>query len=124
MPRILIVDDNEEDRESLSRRLERRGFEVVTAENGKVGVSTAQSEKPDLILMNMNMPELDGWDAARQIKAMEELRAVPIIAVTAQELAGDKERAIAAGCVDFHTKPLDFSTLLSQIEALLQNRQP
>jgi CheY-like chemotaxis protein len=124
MPRILIVDDNEEDRESLSRRLERRGFEVVTAENGKVGVSTAQSEKPDLILMNMNMPELDGWEAARQIKAMEELRAVPIIAVTAQELAGDKERAIAAGCVDFHTKPLDFSTLLSQIEALLQNRQP
>src|SRR5919201_6958545 len=108
MPRILIVEDNEENRDSLSRRLQRRGFAVVTAEDGKAGLAMAQSENPDLILMDMNMPELDGWEATRQIKAIEGLSAVPVLALTAHALAGDKERALQAGCADYHTKPIDF----------------
>ena len=122
MPKILIVEDNEENRDSLSRRLQRRGFEVVTADDGKAGLAMAQSEKPDLILMDMNMPELDGWEATRQIKAIEGLGDVPVLALTAHALAGDKERALQAGCTDYHTKPVDFSKLLAQIEAILQNR--
>ena len=122
MPKILIVEDNEENRDSLSRRLQRRGFEVVTANDGKAGLAMAQSEKPDLILMDMNMPELDGWEATRQIKALEEGRDVPVLALTAHALAGDKERALQAGCADYHTKPIDFPKLLAQIEAILQGR--
>lgn len=123
MPKILIVEDNEENRDSLSRRLQRRGFEIVTAADGKVGLAMAQSEKPDLILMDMNMPELDGWEATRQIKALEGLGDVPVLALTAHALAGDKERALQAGCTDYHTKPVDFPKLLAQIEAILQGRQ-
>jgi CheY-like chemotaxis protein len=122
MPKILIVEDNEENRDSLSRRLQRRGYAIVTAEDGKAGLAMAQSEKPDLILMDMNMPELDGWEATRQIKAIEELRDVPVLALTAHALAGDRERALAAGCSDYHTKPVDFPKLLAQMEAILQNR--
>jgi CheY-like chemotaxis protein len=122
MPKILIVEDNEENRDPLSRRLQRRGFEVVTAEDGKVGLTMAQAEKPDLILMDMNMPELDGWEATRRIKAIDELRAVPVLALTAHALAGDKERALEAGCTDYHTKPVDFPKLLAQIETILQQR--
>ena len=122
MPKILIVEDNEENRDSLSRRLQRRGFGVVTAEDGKAGLAMAQSENPDLILMDMNMPELDGWEATRQIKAIEGLSAVPVLAITAHALAGDKERALQAGCADYHTKPVDFPKLLTQIEAILQSR--
>ncbi len=124
MPKILIVEDNEENRDSLSRRLQRRGYGVVTAVDGNAGLATAQAEKPDLILMDMNMPELDGWEATRQIKAMEGLGNIPVIALTAHALAGDKERALEAGCADYHTKPVDFAKLLSQIEALLKNREP
>src|SRR5690242_5173936 len=122
MPKVLIVEDNEENRDSLSRRLQRRGYAVVTAADGNAGVAMAQSEKPDLILMDMNMPELDGWEATRQIKAIEALRDVPVLALTAHALAGDRERAVAAGCTDYHTKPVDFPKLLAQMEAILQNR--
>jgi two-component system cell cycle response regulator DivK len=123
MPRILIVEDNEENRDSLTRRLERRGFEIVCANDGKAGVATAKTEKPDLILMDMNMPELDGWEATRQIKSVEGLGAVPVIALTAHAMTGDRERAIEAGCTDYHTKPIEFPKLLAQIEALLQGKE-
>jgi CheY-like chemotaxis protein len=122
MPKILIVEDNEENRDSLSRRLQRRGYAIVTAADGNAGLAMAQSEKPDLILMDMNMPELDGWEATRQIKAIEELRDVPVLALTAHALAGDRERALEVGCADYHTKPVDFPKLLARIEAILQNR--
>lgn len=122
MPKILIVEDNEENRDSLSRRLQRRGFEVVMAADGKVGLAMAQSEKPDLILMDMNMPELDGWEATRQIKAAAETKDLPVIALTAHAMSGDRDRALEVGCADYHTKPVDFPKLLAQIEALLQNK--
>ncbi len=122
MPRILIVEDNEENRDALSRRLQRRGFEVVTAGDGKAGLAAAQAEKPDLILMDMNMPELDGWEATRQLKASEGTRDVPVIALTAHAMAGDRERALQVGCTDYHTKPVDFPKLLAQIEATLQGQ--
>ena len=120
MPRILVIEDNVENRESLSRRLERRGFEVLVAVDGKAGVEMAKAEKPDLILMDMNMPELDGWEATRQIKAQPESSHVPVIALTAHAMAGDRARALEAGCAEYHTKPIEFPKLLSQIEALLQ----
>jgi CheY-like chemotaxis protein len=119
MPKILIVEDNPENRDALSRRLERRGFEVILAVDGKVGVAMARTEKPDLILMDMNMPELDGWEATRQIKAAEESHAIPVIALTAHAMSGDRERALEAGCADYHTKPVELPKLLAQIEALL-----
>jgi two-component system cell cycle response regulator DivK len=122
MPKVLIVEDNEENRDSLSRRLQRRGYEVVAASDGKAGVAMAQAEKPDLILMDMNMPEVDGWEATRQIKAIVELQHVGVLALTAHALAGDKERALQAGCADYHTKPVDFTKLLAQMEAILQKR--
>ncbi len=122
MPRILVIDDNEPNRRILSRRLERRGFEVLLANDGKAGVATALAEKPDLILMDMNMPHIDGWEATRQIKAAPETAAVPVIGLTAHALTGDRERAIEAGCSDYHIKPVDFPKLLAQIETLLQAR--
>jgi len=122
MPRILIVEDNAENRDALARRLERRGFEVVLAVDGKAGLAAASSERPDLILMDMNMPELDGWEATRQIKADPELAAVPVIALTAHAMSGDRERALEAGCADYHTKPIEFPNLLAQIETILQAR--
>ena len=120
MPKILIVEDNEDNRDSLSRRLERRGYEVVMAVDGVKGVEAAKGERPDLILMDMNMPELDGWEATGQIKAVPELQGTPVIALTAHAMTGDRERALAAGCTDYHTKPVEFPKLLSQIEAILQ----
>jgi two-component system, cell cycle response regulator DivK len=122
MPRILIVEDNEENRDSLSRRLQRRGFETLMAPDGRAGVEKAKAEKPDLILMDMNMPELDGWEATRQIKAVPDLAATPVIALTAHAMQGDRERAIEAGCSDYHTKPVDFPKLIGQIESILQNQ--
>jgi two-component system cell cycle response regulator DivK len=118
MPRLLLIDDNAENRDWLSRRLERRGFEVLLAVDGKAGVDAALAEKPDLILMDMNMPLVDGWEATRRIKAA--MPAVPVIALTAHALAGDRERALQAGCTDYHTKPIDFPNLLLQIERLLE----
>jgi CheY-like chemotaxis protein len=120
MPKILVVEDNEENRDSLSRRLQRRGYDVVIASDGKEGVALAQSEKPDVILMDLNMPELDGWEATRQIKAASETRTIPVIAMTAHALAGDQETALAAGCDEYHTKPVDFPRLLGQIETILK----
>jgi two-component system, cell cycle response regulator DivK len=122
MPKILIVEDNEENRDALSRRLQRRGFEIVMAADGKVGVAMAQTEKPDLVLMDMNMPELDGWEATRQIKAAAGTSNLPVIALTAHAMSGDRDRALEAGCADYHTKPVDFPKLLAQIEGLLVNK--
>jgi two-component system cell cycle response regulator DivK len=120
MPKILVVEDNEENRDSLSRRLQRRGFEVLVAPDGRVGVATAKAEKPDLILMDMNMPEVDGWEATRQIKADSAMSNVPVIALTAHAMTGDRERAMQAGCTDYHTKPIEFAKLLTQIETILR----
>ena len=122
MPRIMIVEDNEENRDSLTRRLQRRGFEIIGAENGRIAVDKAQQESPDLILMDMNMPELDGWEATRQIKKLGGMADVPVIALTAHAMSGDRERAIEAGCSDYHTKPIEFPKLMAQIEAILQAR--
>ena len=119
MPKILIVEDNPENRDALSRRLQRRGFEVILAVDGKAGVEMARTEKPDLVLMDMNMPELDGWEATRQIKAAEESRSIPVIALTAHAMSGDRERALQAGCTDYHTKPVELPKLLAQIESIL-----
>jgi two-component system cell cycle response regulator DivK len=119
MPKILIVEDNEDNRDSLSRRLERRGFEVALAGDGKVGVAMVQSERPDLVLMDMNMPELDGWEATRQIKAANDSKNLPVIALTAHAMSGDRDRALEVGCADYHTKPVDFPKLLAQIETIL-----
>jgi two-component system cell cycle response regulator DivK len=122
MPRILVVEDNEENRDALSRRLQRRGFEVLIAVNGKIGVEMVRGEKPDLVLMDMNMPEVDGWEATRQIKADESIKGVPVIGLTAHAMSGDRERALEAGCTDYHTKPIEFQKLLAQIESILQQK--
>jgi CheY-like chemotaxis protein len=122
MPKILIVEDNEENRDALARRLRRRGFAVVIAADGVAGVSMAQSEKPDLVLMDMNMPELDGWEATRRLKETAETQNLPVIALTAHAMSGDRDRAFEVGCTDYHTKPVDFPKLLAQIEDLLQKK--
>ena len=122
MPKILIVEDSESQRQALSLHLKKRGFEVVTAENGKVAVAMVQTEKPKLVLMDMNMPELDGWEATRQIKALPENEELPVVALTAEDMEGDRERALQVGCVDYQTKPLDVPKLLDQIESLLQTK--
>ena len=119
MAKILLVEDNEMNRDMLSRRLTRRGYEVVLALDGEEGVAMAQSEAPALILMDMSLPGLDGWEATRRIKAAPETRAIPVIALTAHAMAGDREKALAAGCDDFDTKPVDLERLLAKIEALL-----
>jgi CheY-like chemotaxis protein len=120
MPKILVVEDNEENRDSLSRRLQRRGFVVVMAADGRIGVEMAKVEKPDLILMDMNMPEVDGWEATRQIKADSALSKVPVIALTAHAMSSDRARALDAGCTDYLTKPIEFTKLLSLIESILK----
>ncbi len=117
MPRILIVDDNEENRDVLSRRLQKRGFDVTCADGGKTGVAQATNDNPDLILMDMNMPELDGWNATRMIR--EQGITIPVIALTAHAMAGDRERALESGCTDYHTKPVELDILLGLIEKLL-----
>jgi two-component system cell cycle response regulator DivK len=109
MPKILLVEDNEINRDMLSRRLERRGYRVAIALDGEQGVSMAGLEAPDLILMDMSLPVLDGWEAARRLKAAPETRAIPIIALTAHAMVGDREKAIESGCDDYDTKPVDFS---------------
>ena len=118
MTRILLVEDHEEIWDFLSRRLKRRGYDVVIATDGQEGVDKARSEHPDIVLLDMNLPVMDGWTAAGIIKGDSSTAAVPIIALTAHAMSGDREKAIAAGCDDYHAKPVDFSRLLGQIEAL------
>jgi two-component system cell cycle response regulator DivK len=120
--RILLVEDNETNRDMLSRRLQRRGYKVLLAVDGGEGVSMAQSERPDLILMDMSLPVLDGWEATRQLKGIAETREIPVIALTAHAMRGDREEALAAGCDDYDTKPVDFVRLLGKIETLLAGR--
>jgi len=119
MAKLLLVEDNEMNRDMLSRRLERKGYQVVMAVDGAQGVAMARSEAPDLILMDMSLPVLDGWDATRQIKSDPATRSIPVIALTAHAMAGDREKTEAAGCDDYDTKPVDLPRLLSKIEALL-----
>ena len=119
MAKILLVEDNEMNRDMLSRRLERRGYQVVIAVDGVEGVRMAQAEAPALILMDMSLPVLDGWEATRQIKAAPATGGIPIIALTAHAMSGDREKAIEPGCDDFDTKPVDLPRLLAKIEALL-----
>ena len=122
MAKILLVEDNEMNRDMLSRRLERRGHHLIMAEDGAVGVALAKSESPDIILMDMSLPVVDGWEATRQIKAAPETKGIPVIALTAHAMAGDEERALACGCNDYETKPVDLAKLLAIIDALLQNK--
>jgi two-component system, cell cycle response regulator DivK len=120
MPRILLVEDNEMNRDMLSRRLIRKGYDVVMAEDGQQGVDLAGSAAPDLILMDLSLPIIDGWEATRRLKAADATRAIPVIALTAHAMVGSQEQALAAGCDDFDTKPVDLPRLLGKIEALLQ----
>ena len=124
MPRILLVEDNEDNRDMLSRRLIRKGYDVALAVDGGEGVAQAAALTPDLILMDMSLPVLDGWEATRQIKAASETRNIPVIALTAHAMSGDREKAVAAGCDDYDTKPVELPRLLEKIEALLTERQP
>ncbi len=119
MPRILLVEDNEMNRDMLSRRLIRKGFEVDMAFDGKAGVEKARAGGYDLILMDMSLPEIDGWEATRQLRASPETKAVPVIALTAHAMAGDREKALEAGCNDYDTKPIELDRLLGKMNALL-----
>ncbi len=119
MPKILLVEDNEMNRDMLSRRLARRGYEVLIAVDGQQGVELAATG-PDLILMDMSLPVIDGWEATRRIKAAEATKKIPVIALTAHAMAGDREQALAAGCDDYDTKPIDLARLLPKIERFIQ----
>jgi CheY-like chemotaxis protein len=119
MSKILLVEDNELNRDMLSRRLVKKGYEVVMAVDGQQGIDMAQSEAPALILMDMSLPVVDGWEATRRIKAMPALQKIPVIALTAHALSGDREKALEAGCDDFDTKPIELPRLLGKMEALL-----
>jgi two-component system, cell cycle response regulator DivK len=119
MTAILLIEDNEMNRDMLSRRLQRRGFEVTIAIDGVEGIVLARSSRPDVILMDISLPVLDGWEATRQLKADPGTRSIPIIALTAHAMASDREKALAAGCDDYDSKPVDLSRLLAKIEALV-----
>jgi two-component system cell cycle response regulator DivK len=121
MSRILYVEDNDDNIYVLTRRLARAGYEVIVARDGIEGVRMARDQAPDLIIMDLSLPELDGWAASTQLKAMKETRAIPILALSAHAMAGDRERALAAGCDDFDTKPIDLSRLVPKLEALLRS---
>jgi len=121
MSKILLVEDNEMNRDMLTRRLERKGFEVVIAIDGKAGIDMASSSNPDIILMDLSLPVIDGWEATRQIKADSATQSIPIIALTAHAMAGDEQKALAAGCDDYDTKPIDLKRLLGKIENLLDS---
>jgi CheY-like chemotaxis protein len=119
MAKILLVEDNEMNRDMLSRRLQRRGYEVLTAVDGESGLAMTRSAAPALVLMDMSLPGIDGWEATRQLKADPATQTIPVIALTAHAMAGDREKALAAGCDDFDIKPIDLDRLLGKIEALL-----
>lgn len=116
MPKILLVEDNEMNRDMLSRRLVRRGYEVIIAVDGQQGVDLAGTASPNVILMDMSLPVIDGWEATRRIKANDATKQIPVIALTAHAMAGDREQALAAGCDDYDTKPIDLARLLPKIE--------
>jgi CheY-like chemotaxis protein len=122
MTRILLVEDNEDNRDMLSRRLSRNGFEVVCAADGAEAADLAASARPDLILMDMHLPLLDGWEVTRRVKAAEDTAAIPVIALTADAMSGDREKALDAGCDDYDTKPVDLARLLAKVRALLDRR--
>ncbi len=119
MSKILLVEDNEMNRDMLSRRLIRRGYEVVIAMDGEVGLALAVSERPDLILMDMSLPLLDGWEATRRLKANPETKHIPVVALTAHAMSSDRDRALEAGCDDYDTKPIELPRLLEKIESLV-----
>lgn len=123
MAKILLVEDNEMNRDMLSRRLMRNGFEVVMAIDGEQAVALAQSELPDLILMDMSLPVIDGWEATRRVKAAKATSSIPIIALTAHAMSGDREKTLNAGCDDYDTKPIEMPRLLGKIDALLRRSQ-
>jgi len=123
VPKLLLVEDNEMNRDMLSRRLERKGFQIVIAVDGSEGVTMAQAELPDLILMDMSLPVLDGWEATRRLKAIPQTNAIPVIALTAHAMSGDRERAMEAGCDDYDTKPVDLPRLLEKIQTLLDRKK-
>jgi two-component system cell cycle response regulator DivK len=122
MTKILLVEDNEMNRDMLGRRLQRRGFDLLVAVDGAQGLAMAQADAPDLILMDMSLPVMDGWEATRRLKAAPETRSIPVIALTAHAVSGDREKAIEAGCDDYDTKPVDLDRLLSKIGALLSGK--
>lgn len=122
MARVLLVEDHEEIWDFLSRRLKRRGFDVVLATDGQQGLDRARADVPDVMLLDMNLPILDGWTVAGMLKAVPETASIPIIALTAHAMSGDREKVLRAGCDDYHPKPVDFGKLLTQMEALLQAR--
>jgi CheY-like chemotaxis protein len=123
MPKILLVEDNEMNRDMLSRRLQRKGYEVVLALDGQSGVEMSQTQAPDLVLMDMSLPVLDGWEATRRLKTDASTRHIPIIALTAHAMSSDREKALEAGCDDYDTKPVELPRLLAKIEALLRARE-
>lgn len=120
MQRILLVEDNEMNRDMLSRRLQRKGYEVIIAVDGQQGVATAQSRSPDLILMDMSLPVMDGWEATRALKSSPETKDIPIIALTAHAMSTDREKAMEAGCDDYDTKPIELTRLLAKMETLIE----
>lgn len=122
MARLLLVEDSEQIWDFLSRRLQRRGHQVGLAHDGEAGVNSAVASQPELILLDMNLPVMDGWTAARQLKSDPQTRAIPIIALTAHAMAGDRDKTIQAGCDDYHPKPIDFARLLEQIDTLLARK--
>jgi len=122
LPKILVIEDNEWSRDMLGRRLSRRGYQVVLAVDGKRGIALAQTQAPDLIVMDMSLPEIDGWEATRRLKADPATHHIPIVALTAHAMASDRKKAMDAGCDEYHTKPADFESLVRSIEALLVTR--
>ncbi len=124
MPKLLLIEDNEANRDSLSRHLRRKGFEVLLAADGQQGLQTAQAGNPDLILMDMSLPVLDGWQATRQLKADPRTRHIPVIALTAHAMAGDRDKALAVGCDDYDTKPIELARLLGKIQSQLARAAP
>jgi len=121
--KILIVEDNEMNRDMLSRRLARRGYQIVLAVDGREGIAMATAESPDLILMDMSLPVVDGWEATRRLKAEPRTRVIPVIGLTAHAMAGDREKVLEAGCDDYDTKPVELPRLLQKIETLLKGRE-
>jgi CheY-like chemotaxis protein len=122
MARILVIEDNEMNRDMLTRRLIRKGYDVISAVDGEEGLRVATAEQPDLILMDMSLPVMSGWDATRELKSRPETRAIPIIALTAHAMTEDRDRALAVGCDDYDTKPVDMPRLLQKIQTVLNHR--